>query len=331
MPVRLIEIFVPLNRVELARSSVSSLDVLSIWWEKLADEQAQLHILVEAERSEEVTDMLRTVLADSGAELKIVSLPVEMSIPAPGEEDTGSRESGRKRGKPSRVSREELITDVDGMMRTSVPNLVMTVLSAVVCAIGLSGSDVAVIIGAMVIAPLLGPNVGLSLSVTLGDFGFFGKALKENILRIGTAFLFVFGMGRLFAFDVDAAEIVSRTTVESTDIVVALAAGAAGALALSTGASSTLIGVMMATALMPPLVVTGILAAAGEFSGAVGAARFLAVNLISINLSGIVTFLAVGVRPWSRLEASRARMLVALALVFWLLLLAWLASLMVAR
>ncbi len=331
MPVRLIEIFVPLNRVELARSSVSSLDVLSIWWEKLADEQAQLHILVEAERSEEVTDMLRTVLADSGAELKIVSLPVEMSIPAPGEEDTGSRESGRKRGKPSRVSREELITDVDGMMRTSVPNLVMTVLSAVVCAIGLSGSDVAVIIGAMVIAPLLGPNVGLSLSVTLGDFGFFGKALKENILRIGTAFFFVFGMGRLFAFDVDAAEIVSRTTVESTDIVVALAAGAAGALALSTGASSTLIGVMMATALMPPLVVTGILAAAGEFSGAVGAARFLAVNLISINLSGIVTFLAVGVRPWSRLEASRARMLVALALVFWLLLLAWLASLMVAR
>lgn len=59
MAVRLIEVFMPADRLELARSSVSSLDTISIWWEKLSYDQAQLHILAEAERSEEITDKLR--------------------------------------------------------------------------------------------------------------------------------------------------------------------------------------------------------------------------------------------------------------------------------
>ena len=83
------------DRLELARSSVSSLDTLSIWWEKLSDNQAQLHILAEAERSEEITDRLRTALADSGEELRIVSLPVEASIPAPEETPEQDRKPGR--------------------------------------------------------------------------------------------------------------------------------------------------------------------------------------------------------------------------------------------
>ncbi len=66
MAVRLIEAFMPADRLELARSSLSSLDTLSIWWEKLSNDQAQLHILAEAERSEEITDKLRSALADSG-------------------------------------------------------------------------------------------------------------------------------------------------------------------------------------------------------------------------------------------------------------------------
>ena len=332
MAVRLIEVFMPADRLELARSSVSSLDTLSIWWEKLSDEQAQLHILVEAERSEEVTDRLRSALADSGEELRIVSLPVEASIPAPEEILKKDRKPGSiLHRKMHRVSREVLYADLQEMMRTSWPNIIMTILSAVVCAVGLARSNIAVIIGAMVIAPLLGPNVGLALGVTLGDFGLILRALRENILRIGAALVFAVAVGIIFNIDPQVFEIVSRTSISYTDIVIALAAGAAGALALSTGAPATLIGVMVAAALMPPLVVIGMLSALGNYSGALGALQLLAVNLISINLAGILTFLAVGIRPGSRNDVSKARNLVTLALVVWIILLAALTVLIVSN
>jgi uncharacterized hydrophobic protein (TIGR00341 family) len=333
MAVRLIEAFMPADRLELARSSVSSLDTLSIWWEKLSDEQAQLHILAEAERTEEITDALRSALADSGDALKIVSLPVESSIPAP--EEKQDKECVTKGGmihrKTHRVSREELYADIQEMMRTSWPNIIMTILSAVVCAVGLARSNIAVIIGAMVIAPLLGPNVGLALAVTLGDFGFILKALRENALRIGIAFAFAVAVGLFFQIDASVPEILSRTFINSTDIVIALAAGAAGALALSTGAPATLIGVMVAAALMPPLVVTGMLTALGDYSGALGSLQLLAVNLISINLAGVLTFLAMGIRPGSAEDVNKARVLTSTALFVWLALLAALTYLIVTN
>ncbi|RKZ09418.1 TIGR00341 family protein, partial [Candidatus Fermentibacteria bacterium] len=230
-----------------------------------------------------------------------------------------------------RVSREELYADVQEMMRTSWPNIVMTILSAVVCAVGLARSNVAVIIGAMVIAPLLGPNVGLALGVTLGDFSLILRALRENILRIGAALVFAVAVGVAFNIDPQVSEILSRTSISYTDIVIALAAGAAGALALSTGAPATLIGVMVAAALMPPLVVTGMLSALGDYSGALGALQLLGVNLISINLAGVLTFLAVGIRPGSKDDVTRARILITLAVVVWIILLAALTILIVSN
>ncbi len=332
MAVRLIEAFMPADRLELARSSVSSLDTISIWWEKLSDEQAQLHILAESERSEEITDKLRSALADSGEELRIVSLPVEASIPAPGETQDKEKNPARiAHKKTHRVSREELYADVQEMMRTSWPNTIMTILSAVVCAVGLARGNIAVIIGAMVIAPLLGPNVGLALAVTLGDFGFILRSLRENILRIGTAFAFAVGVGLIFQIDAGVPEIVSRTFINSTDIVIALAAGAAGALALSTGAPATLIGVMVAAALMPPLVVTGMLVALGDYSSALGALQLLAVNLISINLSGVLTFIMMGIRPGSEGNLNKARMLTTGAVIIWLVILTALTVLIVSN
>jgi len=168
----------------------------------------------------------------------------------------------------------------------------------------------------MVIAPLLGPNVGLSLAVTLGDFSFSLKALRENLLRIGTGFVFAFAVGMIFQINPDVPEIVSRTFINSTDIVIALAAGVAGALALSTGAPATLIGVMVA------LVTAGMLTALGSYSAALGALGLLGVNLISINLAGVLTFLAMGIRPGSKDDVNKARILATLSVAVWITLLA---------
>lgn len=114
-------------------------------------------------------------------------------------------------------------------------------------------------------------------------------------------------MGLVFQPPLSSHEIVSRTHVGMGDVVLALAAGAAGALSITTGASSALIGVMVAVALLPSTVVTGMLVGEGQWGKAIGAAELLAVNLLSLNLAAIVTFLARGIRPGTWWEAEYAK------------------------
>lgn len=326
MAIRLIEVFLPADRLELARSSIGGKEIISVWTEKLSEGKAELHILARVECSEEITDALRNALADSGEELRIVSLAVESSIPSPDEVEkkTSLTVTPHHSRKFHRVSREELYADVSEMMRTSWPNLFMTILSVIVVTVGFALDNVAVIIGAMVIAPLLGPNVGLALGATLGDVKLITGALKENARRIGVALLFALLAGYIVKIDPSMTELSTRAAVHYGDIAVALAAGAAGALALSTGASATLIGVMVAAALMPPLVAMGVYL--GQWSmagivGALGALHLLMINLISINLSGVLTFLVIGFRPWKKKDTAAARKSSITALIIWIILL----------
>jgi uncharacterized hydrophobic protein (TIGR00341 family) len=329
MATRLIEVFLPTDRLELARSSISSKQVIALWSDRLSEDKSQLHVLTEAENSEEITDTLAEVLADTIDEVRIVSLRVEASLPAPEEEAPAQAPAGQ-RG-PRRVSRDELYSEVKEMIRTSYQNIALTMLSAVVAAIGLARNNVAMIIGAMVIAPLLGPNVALSLAATLGDFRLGLQALKENFIRIGVALVFALIVGFFFRIDPNTPEILIRTQVGISDVVVAFSAGAAGAFALTVGAPTALIGVMVAAALMPPLVSMGILAGEGLWSSAYGSLILLLVNLICINLSGVLVFLSVGLRPWRPEESSRALVSRWAAVVVWMLMLAVLVMLILQR
>lgn len=331
MAVRLIEVFLTTDRLELARSAISSKPVIAIWSDRMSEDKSQLHILAAAEHSEEITDTLAEALSDTLDQVKIVSLRVEASIPAPEETEQISSPGDSKHRKLQRVSRDELYSEVKEMIRTSYQNTALTMLSAVVAAIGLARNNVAMIIGAMVIAPLLGPNVGLSLAATLGDLRLGLQALKENFLRIGVALLFAVLVGIFFSIDPDTPELFMRTQVEISDVAVAFSAGAAGALALTVGAPTALIGVMVAVALMPPLVSMGILAGEGLWSSAYGALILLLVNLICINLSGVLVFLSVGLRPWRAEESSRALKSRWAAVIVWVLMLAVLVILILQR
>jgi len=327
LAVRLIEVFLPADRLELARSSIGGKEVLSIWTEKLSEGQAELHILAEAQCSEEITDALRSALADSGDELRIVSLAVESSIPSPDkiEKEPGGTVIPHYSRKVHRISREELYSDVNEMTRTSWPNLMMTILSAIVAAVGFSLDSIAIIIGAMVIAPLLGPNVGLALGAAMGDMKMILHAARENALRISAALFFALIAGYFLHIDpskIDSfQQLFERTEVHRIDLVVALSAGAAGAIAISTGASATIIGVMVAAALMPPLVAVGLLMGQGEWAQIMGPLHLLLINLISINLSGVLTFIAMGFRPWKREDDIAAKKSSLTAIIIWVLLL----------
>lgn len=254
-------------------------------------------------------------------------LSVEASLPR--SEPEGKKEPEKEKlepepdakAKPGRISRQELYDDVTQSAELSRVFLVMVVLSSIVAAIGVLRNNLVALIGAMVIAPLLGPNVALSLGTTLGDVSLAKRALKVNVVGIFTALVLSIIIGFFFTVNPDIHVLASRTEVGLGDILLALAAGSAGALAFTTGIPTALVGVMVAVALLPPLVTFGLLLGSGHWNMALGAMLLLLVNLICINLAGVTTFLAQGIRPITWWEADRATKATRIAILLWGLLL----------
>jgi uncharacterized hydrophobic protein (TIGR00341 family) len=228
---------------------------------------------------------------------------------------------------PGRMGREELYEDIKGAAQCSRVYLVMVVLSTIVAAIGLYYNSVAIIIGAMVIAPLLGPNMALALGTTLGDLSLLRRALLTAVAGIATTMVLSVIIGVLLQVNPASPEVASRNGVRLGDIVVALASGSAGALAFTTGVSATLIGVMVAVALLPPLVTFGLLLGDGQLALATGALSLFLMNLICVNLAGVTTFLVQGIHPATWWEKDRAAKATRIAIGLWVALLAALVGL----
>jgi uncharacterized hydrophobic protein (TIGR00341 family) len=203
----------------------------------------------------------------------------------------------------------------------------MIVISSLVAAIGLLRNNVTLIIGAMVIAPLLGPNVALAFSTTLADYQMAKASLKTLLTGILVALSVTVLIGFLFTVDPTLSEIHSRTVVSYADLVLALAAGIAGVLSYTSGLSTTLIGVMVAVALLPPLAAFGLLLGSGRITLALNAMLLFFINLICVNLSGVITLVISGIKPRAWWEAKKARRLTRIAIAFWTFLILLLAAL----
>jgi uncharacterized hydrophobic protein (TIGR00341 family) len=229
----------------------------------------------------------------------------------------------------ARVSREELYDDVSESIRVSSRYVIMVVLSTVVAAAGMLRNDVAVIIGAMVIAPLLGTNVALSLATTLADLALARRAVLINALGLCVALVISLALGWLLPVSLSSSELAARTSVSISDVGIALAAGVAGALAFTGGTAMATIGVMVAVALLPPWVAAGLLLGAGNWQAASGALLLFGCNVICVNLAGVVTFLVQGLRPTNWREAQQAKWASRIALSIWLGLLGLLVLLII--
>ena len=333
MSLRLIEVVVPRSSVSELAEEIAANGVIDLWSYDVGEDRGMLRILVRAERTETLTDELTSRFAGDEA-FRMMLLPVEATVPAVEPEEKPPEEEEEppvwaQKG-PLRISREELHQDLSEATRISLVYLVTVALSTLVAAVGMLGSNVAVVIGAMVIAPLLGPNVALSLAATLGDTALAREALKAGAAGVVTALAISVAAGVILPVDPTVAEIAGRTDGSLGDIVLALSAGAAGTLAFTQGLSAAVIGVMVAVALLPPLVAAGLLVGAGETGMAYGAALLAAVNVTCVNLAGVVTFLAQRVRPRTWWETERASRAVKVAVASWigmlllLILLIWL-------
>ncbi len=237
----------------------------------------------------------------------------------------------KKKEEQARASREELRNLVAGGVRMDTDFLLLVFLSTVVASVGLEKDSVAVLIGAMVIAPLLGPNVAFAFGAAIGDRSLMLSATKSNVVGVVLSIVFAGALALIIKPNIASHELLARTSLDYAGIALALASGAAAALSVTTGLSSTLVGVMVAVALLPPAATLGIMAAAGRPDLALGAAMLLVANVACINLAAQVVFLARGIKPRTWNERQSARVAVAVNLVTWVALLAVLIGVIALR
>jgi uncharacterized hydrophobic protein (TIGR00271 family) len=193
--------------------------------------------------------------------------------------------------------------------RPDVDFFVMMGLSATIATLGLMQGSTAVIIGSMLVAPLFSPILALSLGIAQGDIRMIRVAIESNIKGVALAIGMAFLVASLSPLKVVTYEIALRTAPNLFDLAIALAAGAAGAYAVARkDVSTSLPGVAIAAALVPPLGVVGYGLAVRDVQIAGGGGLLVFTNLIAITLCGSVVLLLLGFRPTRRRErAARLR------------------------
>jgi uncharacterized hydrophobic protein (TIGR00341 family) len=299
---------------------LEGLELTAMWVDQHQVDGTVLQLIVPAEECEPILDRFEQRFGNMPG-FRAVLLEVEAAIPRTekeAEEESPSPEAPpEKPPLAHRISREELYAEIEAGIKINRVFLALTVLSTVVAAIGLLRDDLAVIIGAMVIAPLLTPNVALSLATTLGDTKLATRALKTLASGVGVSLAIALGFGIIFTVDPQVPAVVSRTNILISDLALAFAAGSAGAFVVTTGLSAALIGVMVAVALLPPASTVGIMLGSGQLHLALGAGLLLAVNIVCVNLAAKLVFLVKGIRPRTWWQKEKARQSMTTYLVIW--------------
>jgi uncharacterized hydrophobic protein (TIGR00341 family) len=186
------------------------------------------------------------------------------------------------------------------------------VILSTVVAFGLESDSVAVVIGAMVIAPLLGPNIAFAFATAIADRALMLSAAKSSILGIALSVAVAAALALLVDPNIASPELLQRSSSGYGGIVLALASGTAAALSVTTGLSATRVGVMLAVALLPPAATLGIMVAAQRLDLASGAAMLLGANVACINIAAQVVFISKGIRPrrWHERKTARRAVIV---------------------
>ncbi|MDX1682742.1 MAG: TIGR00341 family protein [Phycisphaeraceae bacterium] len=327
---RLLEIVVAGDRREALMRLLDDYPTVTHWADPLEENRFQVNVLIASGEVEGVMDGLAARFEHDDP-FRVVVLDVPATYPrlekSPQTDPTTANEPPEATSN-DRISREELYAEVAASSGVTRVWLAMTALSAIVAAVGLMRDSTPTVIGAMVIAPLLGPNVGLAMAATLGDLKLGRRALIANLTGVSMVLLMAILVGMMFEPDTQMGTIHSRTVVTYADVLVGLAAGAAGTIAVTSGVSTALVGVMVAVALLPPTVVCGLMVGDGNWPAAGGAALLLGVNIACVNLAGVATFLIRGLRPRTFSEVNRAKVATRTAVVTWLVVLTILVILM---
>ncbi|SDC36141.1 TIGR00341 family protein [Pelagirhabdus alkalitolerans] len=319
MELQLIEVYIPNDKVDNFNDRLDSFDIVSEWASRATDQMHLYKLLIEKQHTEEILDFLET---EANYDDKMQAILYDISTYLPREKIEEKEEEAKlteeeKKAEVTRASRQELYHVVDSASHFTTNFRWMLILSAIVATVGIVKDSAAVVIGAMVIAPLIGPFTSLAFSAVLGDRKVMLRSSATASVGILLPLSIAIVFGFLFDIPVDSDEFSARLNVEFMDIILALAAGAAGALSFVKRVSEALVGVMVSVALLPPTVVLGMMLGSFEWVEAVTPLLLLLVNVNSILLSAIVVFWVTGIKPinWREIQVANTSRMIALIFV----------------
>ena len=199
---------------------------------------------------------------------------------------------------PDKEDEQETIHQISSGVVFHGANLWVLIFAIFIASLGLNVNSTAVIIGAMLISPLMGPIIGMGLAVGINDFALLKRAFKNyavaTVISVITATIYF----ALTPLNEAQSELLARTSPTLYDVLIALCGGAAGILAMATkGKGNVIPGVAIATALMPPLCTAGYGLAMGNLYYFFGAFYLFFINTVFICLA---TFLGVRMMKFER-------------------------------
>ncbi len=291
---RLVEIILPKENKEDLKDIFNTKGIVDYWQEESYKDKLAYKILIQTPFSQTLIDKLRKI-----KNIRIIVTEVITTIP--------EIEKSTPPKKKIKVSREELYAQTLNSSSINYVYIIMIILSAIIAIFGFSTDNIAVIIGAMVIAPLLGPNITAALGITLGDISLVKKGFLALLTGSSLAYFISVFFGFFLHISLNLHEISLRIHLHYSDIIIAIASGIAGVLAFTTGYAISLVGVMVAISLLPPLVASGLLFGSGYFLYSLSALLLFFINVVSLILSGVITFRFQGIRPKTWWEEKKAK------------------------
>ncbi len=201
-------------------------------------------------------------------------------------------------GKSNMVNHREVIKEVVAGVEHSWVYYIILLLAGLIALLGLLTNSTAVVIGAMLISPLMGPIISSSLAFAIGDLPLARRAFKTIAVSVGLTILVTAFFSFLSPLNEPTAEILARVRPNIFDMFVAVLSGIVGAIALCTRRNYliTATGVAVATAVIPPLSVTGYGIGTGQFMLASGGFLLFFTNFVAIVLTSDLVFLILGFR-----------------------------------
>lgn len=220
----------------------------------------------------------------------------------------------------AKIAQAELRTRANDLLPSRSTFFGMTAVSAIVATAGVLMDSAAVVVGSMVIAPLVGPALSASVGTVLDDADLTRTGIRWQLIGVSLAVVSATLFALLLRFAnlvppgigiTDLAQVEERLAPDFLALAIAIGAGVAGALSLSTGVSAALVGVMIAVALIPPAAVIGIGIAWGMPMVVLGSSVLLLLNVLAINLAALGVFWRLGYRPasWFRVDVAKSQLI----------------------
>lgn len=209
---------------------------------------------------------------------------------------------------PDKENEEETIRQISGGVNFRGSNLWVLIFAIFIASLGLNTNSTAVIIGAMLISPLMGPIIGMGLAIGINDLELLKSSIKNymvaTVISVLTATIYFV----ITPLTEAQSELLARTSPTLYDVLIALCGGAAGILALSTkGKGNVIPGVAIATALMPPLCTAGYGLAVGNLYYFFGAFYLFFINTVFICLATYIGVRMLRFKPKIFLDQMRMK------------------------